>query len=47
LENLLVSYCPERRIKRRAVRDYQRGERQKPPYPFNVAPAKVVDGLSI
>jgi hypothetical protein len=28
----------KRRIRRRAIRDYQIGEYQNPPHPFNVAP---------
>ena len=38
LENLLVSPYLKRRIRRRAIRDYQMGEHQNPPHPFNVAP---------
>ena len=36
LENLLVSTCIKRRIRSRAIRDYQMGEHQNPPHPFNV-----------
>jgi len=43
LENLLVSTCIKRRIRRRAIRDYQMGEHQNPPHPFNVAPTKSED----
>jgi len=35
LKNLLVSTCITRRIRRRAIRDYQIGECQNSPYPFN------------
>jgi len=35
LENLLASPCIKRRIRRRAIRDYQIGECQNSPYPFN------------
>jgi hypothetical protein len=38
LENLLGSPCNKRRIRRRAIGDYQMGEHQNPPHPFNVAP---------
>jgi hypothetical protein len=38
LKNLLVSPCFKRRIRRRAIRDYQIGELQNSPYPFNVVP---------
>jgi hypothetical protein len=38
LENLLGSPCIKRRIRRRAIGDYQMGEHQNPPHPFNVAP---------
>jgi hypothetical protein len=38
LENLLGSPCIKRRIRRRAFRDYQMGEHQNSPHPFNVAP---------
>jgi hypothetical protein len=38
LENLLGGPCIKRRIRRRAIRDYQMGEHKNPPYPFNVAP---------
>jgi len=38
LENLFVSTCLKRRIRGRAIRDYQMGEHQNPPHPFNVAP---------
>jgi len=31
LENLLVSTCIKRSIRRRAIRDYQMGEHQNPP----------------
>jgi hypothetical protein len=41
LENLLISPCLKRRIRRRAVGDYRIGEHQIPHCPFNVAPAKV------
>ena len=40
LENLLVSPDLKRRIRSRAIRDYQIGEYQNSPYPFNVAPQK-------
>ncbi len=36
--NLLVSPYLKRRIRTRAIRDYQIGEYQNSPYPFNVAP---------
>ncbi len=35
LEDLLVSTCITRRIRRRAIRDYQIGECQNSPSPFN------------
>jgi len=35
LGNLLVSTCITRRIRRRAIRDYQIGECQNSPYPLN------------
>jgi len=35
LENLLASPCIKRRIRKRAIRDYQIGECQNSPYPFN------------
>jgi len=35
LKNFLVSTCIIRRIRRRAIRDYQIGECQNSPYPFN------------
>jgi hypothetical protein len=38
LENLLGSSCIKRRIRRRAIRDYQIGEYQNSPHSFNVAP---------
>jgi hypothetical protein len=38
LENLLGSPCIKRRIRRRVIRDYQMGEHQNPPHPFNVPP---------
>jgi len=38
LENLLGSPYLKRRIRRRAIRDYQIGEYQNSPYPFNIAP---------
>jgi hypothetical protein len=41
LENLFVSTCIKRRIRRRAIRDYRRGEHKNPPYSFNVAPTTV------
>jgi hypothetical protein len=41
LENLLGSPCIKRRIRRRAIRDYQIGEHQNPPHPFNVAPTSL------
>jgi hypothetical protein len=41
LENLLGSPCIKRRIRRRAIREYQTGEYQNSPYPFNVAPANL------
>ena len=34
-KNLLVSTCITIRISRRAIRDYQIGECQNSPYPFN------------
>jgi hypothetical protein len=40
LENLLGNPCMKRRIRMRAIRDYQMGEQQNPPHPFNVAPTK-------
>ncbi|MCJ7785487.1 MAG: hypothetical protein MUP41_16270, partial [Desulfobacterales bacterium] len=36
--DLLVSSCFKGRIRRRTIRDYQTGERQNSPHPFNVAP---------
>ena len=41
LENLLGGPCIKRRIRRRAIRDYQTGEYQNSPYPFNVAPTNL------
>ena len=38
LEDLLINPCLKRRIRERAIRDYQMGEHQNPPHPFNVAP---------
>jgi hypothetical protein len=38
LEDLLINTCLKRRIRERAIRDYQMGEQQNPPQPFNVAP---------
>ena len=38
LENLLVSPCLKRRIRRSAIRDYQMGEHKNPSHHFNVAP---------
>jgi hypothetical protein len=38
LENLLGGPCIKRRIRRRAIRDYQMGECQNASYSFNVAP---------
>ena len=38
LENLPVSISIKRRIRRRAIKDYQMGEHQNPPHPFNVSP---------
>jgi hypothetical protein len=38
MENLLVSTCIKRRIRRRVIRDYQMGEYQNPPQSLNVAP---------
>jgi hypothetical protein len=35
LKNLLVTPYLKRRIRRRAIRDYQTGEYQNSPYPFN------------
>jgi len=43
LENLLGSPCIKRRIRRRAIRDYQMGEHKNPSHPFNVAPTKSED----
>jgi hypothetical protein len=40
LENLLISPCLKRRIRRRVIRDYRVGEHQNHPYPFNVAPTE-------
>jgi hypothetical protein len=37
LENLLGSPCIKRRIRRRAIWDYQMGEHKNPSHPFNVA----------
>jgi len=45
LENLLVSTCIKRSIRRRAIRDYQMGEHQNPPHPFNVAPTTLQNQL--
>jgi hypothetical protein len=41
LENLLGSPCIKRRIRRRAIRDYQMGEHKNPPYSFYVAPTNL------
>jgi len=41
LENLLGGPCIKRRIRRRAIRDYQMREHQNPPHPFNVAPTNL------
>jgi hypothetical protein len=41
LKNLLVTPYLKRRIRRRAIRDYQTGEYQNSPYPFNVAPTSL------
>jgi len=41
LKNLLVSTCFTRRIRRRAIRDYQTGEYQNSPHPFNVPPTSL------
>ena len=38
MEDLLRTPYLKRRIRRRAIRDYQTGEYQNSPYPFNVAP---------
>ena len=35
MRNLLVSTCITRRIRKRAIRDYQIGEWKNSPYPFN------------
>lgn len=40
LENLLGSPCIERRIRRRAIRKYQMGERKNSPHPFNASTYK-------
>jgi hypothetical protein len=37
LENLLGSPCIKRRIRGRAIRDYQMGEHKNPSHPFNVS----------
>jgi len=39
LENLLGSPCIKRRIRTRAIRDYQAVEHKNSPHPFNVPPA--------
>jgi len=39
LENLLGSPCIKRRIRRRAIMDYQTVEHKNSPHPFNVPPA--------
>jgi len=41
LENLLGSPYLKRRIRRRAIRDYQIGEYQNSPYPFNIVPTSL------
>jgi len=41
LENLLGSPCIKRRIRRRAIRDYQMGEHKNSPHPFNVPPTTI------
>jgi hypothetical protein len=41
LENLLGSPCIKRRIRRRAIRDYQTGEHKNSPHPFNVPPTSL------
>jgi hypothetical protein len=38
LENLLGSPCIKRRIRRRAIRDYQAVEHKNCPHPFNIPP---------
>jgi hypothetical protein len=47
LENLPVIPCLERRIRGRALRDYLRGEHQKPPYPFNIAPTYLQSEMTL
>jgi hypothetical protein len=47
LENLLISPCLKRRIRKRAIRDYLRGYHQNPPHPFNIAPTNVHFKLSL
>jgi hypothetical protein len=41
LENLLGSHYIKRRIRRSAIRDYQKGEHKNPSHPFNVAPTTI------
>jgi hypothetical protein len=38
LEDLLIIPCLKRRIREEAIRNYLKGERRKPPRPFNIAP---------
>ena len=44
MKNLLVSTCITRRIRRRAIRDYQIGECQNSSYPFNDCTYKSILG---
>ena len=46
LKNLLVSTCITRRIRRRAIRDYEIGECQNSPYPFNDCTYKSIVGTT-
>jgi hypothetical protein len=41
LEDLLIIPCLKRRIREEAIRNYLKGERRKPPRPFNIAPTNV------
>ena len=41
LENLLGSPCIKRRIRGRAIRNYQIGEYQNSPYSFNIAATNI------
>jgi len=41
LEDLLIIPCLKRRIREEAIRNYLKGERQKPPHPLSVAPTTI------